>query len=51
MNFKDRCDGPLRKLTLGQICTHGKSYPECNDCRMYCETCDKIVYGYNHIKD
>ncbi len=50
MNFDDRCDGPLRKLTGGFQCEHGKPYPDCYDCREYCESCDKVVYGYNHIR-
>ena len=51
MTYNDKynkCDGPLRKLTMGLLCEHNKAYPDCHACREYCESCNKIVYGYNH---
>jgi hypothetical protein len=36
-----RCDGPLKQIGLSD-----KGTPI-----MYCVTCKKEVYGYNHIKE
>lgn len=49
--FTDRCDGPLNKWpSYIKVCLHSKRELECSNCKFWCKSCHKFVYGYNHKK-
>lgn len=47
--FNSRCDGPLtdwpKYITK---CLHNKTKFSCKECKFWCVTCRKLVYGFNH---